>query len=792
MRKRIAILGFLLIIALSSQVVDMSQRTSAQILLADDSPEFYDAPVPDDYEFEVLAANHTVVGIRPSSGDNFDLEVYTNTTFTTMIDSSSAGGSRVDFVFLNGTEWASPPNRTARVISGTTSYVIEMENDVPARTLAYPWNGTMEAFGSVKEVFDAFELIDMTLGKVYTIQLIVPASADLDMFILNATGDRSEAIAFSTNAGPGLNESTSFTANSTDDIVLVITNENNGTGNYTVIPNLPPIVNVSGDQTIFEGQMVNVIGNYSDPDMSDNYTYEWDFGDGNSVSGTLVGSNLLENGDFSDGLTGWNTSVEAPTTILQIIPQDGNHFNVLEIENPVNDGDGDWDWAYQTLDLNVTNYTELYLEVDIKAIYQSLSDDGWAGGEYPVHLALRYMDINGVWHNGIWFNNPWQHGFYYLGTGGYPYSQKVPQNVWVHYKSGNLMEINPKPMIIDKVRVGASGHAYHGMIDNVMLYKFDNNGTVEASNTYGDDGIYNATLTVTDSNGGSGTDTLVVTVNNLSPSGNLSGPHEGLVNQPLAFIGNGTDPGSDDLTFTWDWGDGTSTTVNTHYNDGSAPDPDLSPAGTFPFSIVDSVEHTYSNEGVYTITLTIEDDDGGSVVYQTTVNITSPPITEPPVEYNWKPLIALVFAIVLLLLGIVVSHQKPLRFKGILRRDRQYTFLACSLPFVIAEVITGLVSFFTDLLPVPPWFGFAMILDLTILIAGILVCMVVLAKGKKPETYGEDSTVAPFTQSQESAAFVPPTNSGEVQKAVPGSACTNCGQTLEPGYVVCPNCGKKV
>jgi PKD repeat protein len=905
MKKRIAILGFLLVFALFAQVVDMSERTSAQTLLSDDSPELYDAPVPDDYEFEVLAANHTVIGIRPSSGDNFDLEVYTNNTFTTMIDSSTAAGSRVDFVFLNGTEWASPPNRTARVIAGATSYVIEMENDIPARRLTNPWNGTIDSFGNVTEVFDAFELIDITLGKVYTIHLAVPASADLDMFVLNATGDRGEAIAYSTNSGSGVNETTSFTANSTEDIVLVITNENNATGNYTVIPNLAPVVNVSANQTIFEGQTVYVSGNFTDSDMNGNFTYEWDFGDGTIISGTVNSTgNLLVNGDFSDGLNGWNLSIEVPaTTTAQIIPQDGTHFNVLDINNPISDADGDWDWAYQDLFLNVTNYTHLYFEADGKAIYQSLSDDGSVGGEYPVHFAFGYWDINGVYHSGIWNNNPWQQGFYYLGSGSYPYSNKVSQNVWFHYKSGNLMEISPKPMIIRQVRVGSSGWAYHGMFDNVKFYGHTNvTGFIEANHTYGDNGIFDVTLTITDSDGASSSDSLVVTVNNiepmlhplalviidegdtatfsaysmdpgsddltftwdwgnsdiadtvvtnfsnppnpdpypsteinprdvvdgasqvygddgffvisltvvdddgglnatmsnvtvnnLPPSGDPGGPYSGMVNQPVDFSATASDPGSDDLTFTWNWGDGTSDTVTIHYNNGTAADPDSSPAGTFPFSIVDSVQHTYASEGNYTITLTIEDDDGGSVVYNTTVEIVPEP-PEEPAEFNWKPIIALIFAIILLLLGIIASHEKPLRFKGILRRDRQYTFLACCLPFVIAEIITGLISLFTDLLPVPPWFGFAMILDLTILIVGIIICVIVLAKGKKPETYGTGLEAVPLVMPSEPAPPppAPPVDSPEESTIPQGNSCANCGQQLEPGFVVCPNCGTKV
>jgi hypothetical protein len=75
---------------------------------------------------------------------------------------------------------------------------------------------------------------------------------------------------------------------------------------------------------------------------------------------------------------------------------------------------------------------------------------------------------------------------------------------------------------------------------------------------YGDDGVYTVTLTVTDTQNLSDTDTCIITVNNLAPTIKPFGPfiiEEGNI---LSLDGNATDPGSDDLTFTWNWGDGTS------------------------------------------------------------------------------------------------------------------------------------------------------------------------------------------------------------------------------------------
>jgi murein DD-endopeptidase MepM/ murein hydrolase activator NlpD len=134
---------------------------------------------------------------------------------------------------------------------------------------------------------------------------------------------------------------------------------------------------------------------------------------------------------------------------------------------------------------------------------------------------------------------------------------------------------------------------------------------------YGDNGAYSVTVTVTDDDGGSGGDTVQVLVGNVDPaleldaSGAVSFPGgDYLVVQAgseLPLSAEGSDPGSDDLTFTWSVGD-----ENVYFNDGSNPDPMQSPFGTFPFQASDSIDAVYADPGVEDLTLTLTDDDGGS------------------------------------------------------------------------------------------------------------------------------------------------------------------------------------
>jgi PKD repeat protein len=159
------------------------------------------------------------------------------------------------------------------------------------------------------------------------------------------------------------------------------------------------------------------------------------------------------------------------------------------------------------------------------------------------------------------------------------------------------------------------------------IYPFE--VTDSPSHTFGDNGDYTITLTVEDDDGGINTDTMTIKINNVAPAILSINAPSGNEGSPITVTSSAIDRGSDDLTFTWDWGDGTSSTTNKYYNDGLGPDPYPSPLGAYPFSVTDTVSHTYGDDGVYTITLTVTDDDGGSTTNRASVmiNNVAPTIT---------------------------------------------------------------------------------------------------------------------------------------------------------------------
>jgi len=113
------------------------------------------------------------------------------------------------------------------------------------------------------------------------------------------------------------------------------------------------------------------------------------------------------------------------------------------------------------------------------------------------------------------------------------------------------------------------------------------------SHVYTDNGSYTVTVKVTDDDGGVGTDTAIVTVNNVVPVVNAGS--DATISEAGVFSGSGTftDPGAD----TW------SATVN--YGDGSGVQPLTLSGKAF------SLSHVYADNGSYTVTVKVTDDDGG-------------------------------------------------------------------------------------------------------------------------------------------------------------------------------------
>ncbi|OGW40848.1 MAG: hypothetical protein A2Y97_13865 [Nitrospirae bacterium RBG_13_39_12] len=123
------------------------------------------------------------------------------------------------------------------------------------------------------------------------------------------------------------------------------------------------------------------------------------------------------------------------------------------------------------------------------------------------------------------------------------------------------------------------------------------------THTYATAGVYTATLTVTDNQGATGTDTATVNVvsgGNQPPVAEANGPYSGVTGSPISFSSAGSyDPDGSIVSYLWTFGDNT--------RPSNLPNP----------------THTYSTAGGYTATLTVKDNQGATRTDTTSVTVTS-------------------------------------------------------------------------------------------------------------------------------------------------------------------------
>ena len=120
--------------------------------------------------------------------------------------------------------------------------------------------------------------------------------------------------------------------------------------------------------------------------------------------------------------------------------------------------------------------------------------------------------------------------------------------------------------------------------------------------TFGDNGVYDGQLTVTDVTGLSATQNFTVSVANVKPSVDAGPDTSSDWGRDVQFNGQATDPGSADqatLNYTWSFGDGT-------------PSASGGP----------SVAHSYAAPGDYVATLKVCDKDGGCDTDTRSVQVT--------------------------------------------------------------------------------------------------------------------------------------------------------------------------
>ena len=339
-----------------------------------------------------------------------------------------------------------------------------------------------------------------------------------------------------------------------------------------------PVLTVAGDQTTDEGTLLSItnIGSFSDAPSEfpgePLYTYTIDWGDGTPFdSGTATIDSFGQGGSPIFG------SFDGAHTYAD----NGVYTVTVTIASQLGE-------SSDTLTVTVDNVTPTLAVVPDQTI-----DEG---------AELSITDIGTFTDPG--FDNP-------LNEGGETSERFTFAVDW-----GDGTEVDSGLATIDVP--GAPGVLTEGSFDG--------------AHTYADNGIYTVTVTISDDDGGSVSDTFTVVVNNVTPE-LLVAPDQTIdegTELSITDIGSFTDPGFDNplneggetserFTFAVDWGDGSDVDSGPATIDvpGSVGMPT---AGSFDGA------HTYADNGIYTVNVTVSDDDGGSTTetFAVTVNNVTP------------------------------------------------------------------------------------------------------------------------------------------------------------------------
>lgn len=187
---------------------------------------------------------------------------------------------------------------------------------------------------------------------------------------------------------------------------------------------------------------------------------------------------------------------------------------------------------------------------------------------------------------------------------------------------------------------GSAAAPLSGAVENVRP---DATFTYSASHTYGDNGTFTIQVCAKDDDT-SPCATATVTVDNTNPSVaiDLSGAisvngnatiiaHAGAA---VAFDGRVTDPGSDDLTLVWIWGDGTPASSTTSLVNPPSADPAVSPS-IQPRDLRYPASHTFGSACTFESTFGATDDDAGAAAAKVNVIIVGNNHPNRPHGY-WK------------------------------------------------------------------------------------------------------------------------------------------------------------
>jgi PKD repeat protein len=207
-----------------------------------------------------------------------------------------------------------------------------------------------------------------------------------------------------------------------------------------------------------------------------------------------------------------------------------------------------------------------------------------------------------------------QTSFTYNKKGNYTATLKVTDNLGETYTDTCTIEVLNRlptpnftytpsaPTIQNETRFYDASEDKDGTI-NSWFWDFGDGATStekDPTHQYPDKGNYNVQLKVTDNDGGSNNVTISVTIYNIAPSSDFTfSPNTPETGENVEFTDTSSDPESKLSSWSWSFGDGSSSTEQ-------------------------NPTHTYQKNGIYTVTLTAQDDEGVTSTKSKKITVTIP------------------------------------------------------------------------------------------------------------------------------------------------------------------------
>ncbi len=391
------------------------------------------------------------------------------------------------------------------------------------------------------------------------------------------------------------------------------------------VNNVPPVVDSGPDQLVDEGDTVNISATITDVGIEDTHTYTVNWGDGSATStGSVAAGAINESHMFSDDGsyavevcaidddTGAGCDVlyvlvnnVAPSVAIVGSPGSVTEGSQITLTADVSDPGADDQSAGFTIDWIVEKDGQPFASGNSPNITFTPDDDG----TYEVTLTAIDKD----------------------NLGDQAFTTITATNVAPTVDAGAPTTLNEGSNFAQTGSFTDPGtmDTFTATVDygdgsGVQILGLNPDDTFDLSHTYADDGSFTVTVSVEDDEGGAGSDTVVVTVNNIAPTVD-AGPGGG-VNEGSAFVSSGTfsDPGADTFTAAVNYGDSPTAQPLT-----------LNPGETF------DLNHVYQDNGVFVVTVTVTDDENapGSDTFVVTVSNVAPDFEAGPNEIVPPPVL---------------------------------------------------------------------------------------------------------------------------------------------------------